>query len=208
MGKGWSRTRVAGGEGPGRQRGTSDTTRGHADSSHPWGQPLARIWGARLGKAMLSRRLGHLEGRSPDLAPCRGEKLRGGGAGACSGAGLHRDACVCPGVGWGTATSSLDGSGGTSRSGTPPSRSHPSHTRLPLAKAEQREQQGRREQGGGAASRGRVNKSRQPRGCRGGVGGSDGGREAAEPRCPAGKAVALPKTPRWASRPGSRLIRH
>lgn len=39
-------------------------------------------------------------------------------------------------------------------------------------------------------------------------GGSDGGREAAEPRCPAGKAVALPKTPRWASRPGSRLIRH
>lgn len=168
MGKGWSRTRVAGGERPGRQRGSSDTTRGHADSSHPWEQPLARIWGARLGKAMLSRRLGHLEGRSPDLAPCKGEKLRGGDAGACSGAGLHRDACVCPGVGWGAATSSLDGSGGTSRSGTPPSRSHPSHTRLPLAKAEQREQQGRREQGGGAASRGRVNKSRQPRGCRGG----------------------------------------
>lgn len=168
---------------------------------------MVQIWGARLGNAMLSRRLGHLEGHSLVLAPaCCGAV---GGKNSAEGrlwraAGLaYTGVRVCAPAG--AATAFLDGSGGTGRSGTPPRRSHPSHTRLPLAKAEQ---QGRREQGVGAASRGRVNKSRQPRSCRGGVRGSDGGREAAEPRCPAGKAVALPKTPRWASRPGSRLIRH
>lgn len=63
----------------------------------------------------------------------------------------------------------------------------------------------------GDVSRGRVNKSRQRRGSGGGwgaPGGAMGAGRLRSPRCPAGKAVALPKTPRWASRPGSRLIRH
>lgn len=55
----------------------------------------------------------------------------------------------------------LGGSGGTSRTGTPPVLCRPHHlTPLPPAK----EQRGRREQDVGAVSRGRVNKSPQRRG--------------------------------------------